>query len=126
MNGNHPSECILCIGSNCGDREANVADALGWLSGILRDFRHSHIYATPDCAGGQREYMNSVCSGTTGLTPEELDRLCKDFELKAGRSEAARAAGDVPVDIDVVVYGPTILRDRDYSSEFFRIGLDEL
>ena len=120
------TECMLCIGSNCGDREVNVADALGWLSEILGDFRHSHIYATPDCFGGQREYLNSVCAGSTTLSHAELESLCKDYEFRAGRDASARAAGDVPVDVDVVVYGSRILRERDYSSEFFRIGFDEL
>ncbi|MDE7408549.1 MAG: 2-amino-4-hydroxy-6-hydroxymethyldihydropteridine diphosphokinase [Muribaculaceae bacterium] len=116
------TEVILCIGSNCGDRVDNVSAGLEWLSGILRDFRHSPIYATPDCHGGMREYMNAVASGRTDKTPSELERICKDYETACGRDSAARALGDVPVDIDIVVYGGAILRKRDYGSEFFQKG----
>lgn len=120
------TECILCIGSNCGNREVNIAKALLWLSEILLDFRHSHIYASPDTTGGQREYLNAVCLGKTFLTAEALDRLCKEYEKSNGRDARARALGDVPVDIDVVEYGHRILRARDYGSEYFRKGYEEL
>lgn len=119
-------EAVICIGSNCGDRNKHVEAAVKWLSGILRDFRHSHIYATPDCQGGQREYMNAVCIGKTSLSYSMLETLCKEYELKNGRNRVAREMGDVPVDVDVVVYGKGILRERDYGSDFFMIGYRSL
>ncbi len=120
------SEVTICIGSNCGDREENVASSIAWLSTLLSNFRHSSIYATPDCHGGQRKYMNAVAIGCTRLSVAELDQLCKQRELECGRNAAARAAGDVPVDIDVVVYGNEILRMKDYQSEFFIKGYLQL
>lgn len=126
MKGSVDTECIICVGSNCGDRRKNVEASLKWLSGILGDFRHSHIYATPDCHGGQKEYMNAVCRGKTELEASELDSLCKDFEISCGRDSESRAAGNVPIDVDVVVYGEKILRERDYHAGFFRIGLMSL
>lgn len=116
------TEAILCIGSNCDDRVANVTAGLEWLSGILHDFRHSPVYATPDCHGGMREYMNAVVSGLTDKTPYELERICKDYETACGRDSTARALGDVPVDIDLVIYDGSILRKKDYGSEFFQKG----
>ena len=116
------TEAILCIGSNCGDRVTNVTAGLEWLSGILIDFRHSYVYATPDCHGGKREYMNAVARGLTDKTPFELEMACKDYEISCGRNSAARAVGDVPVDIDLVVYDGSVLRKRDYDSEFFKKG----
>lgn len=119
-------DTILCIGSNCGDRNGNVESALEWLSGILKDFRHSHIYATPDCKGGQRVYLNAVCTGLTERSSAELDVLCKEFELSLGRDSSARVAGDVPVDVDIVVFDGRIVRERDFASEFFQIGYREV
>lgn len=86
------------------------------------DGRNSPIYATPDCHGGQREYMNAVVAGTTFLAPEELERICKDYEIGSGRDSAARAAGNVPVDVDLVVYDGCVLRDKDFRCEFFLKG----
>ncbi len=120
------SEAIFCIGSNCGDKEGNVASSLEWLSGKLDHFSHSIIYATPDCYGGQKKYMNAVASGYTRLDPDQLIQLCKERELKCGRDASARKAGDVPVDIDLVVYAGEILREKDYKSEFFIKGFSQL
>lgn len=122
MTPSEGSEAIFCIGSNCGSREKNVASSLDWLSQLLSSFRHSPIYATPDCHGGPRKYLNAVAIGYTQLSPGELNRLCKERELACGRDDAARKVGDVPVDIDLVVYGAEILREKDYGSEFFTKG----
>lgn len=119
-------EALFCIGSNCGDRKSNVIKALDWLEGILLDFRHSPIYITPDCHGGQREYMNAVCKGSSELPVGELERLSKQFEISLGRDAQARTRGDVPVDIDIVVFDGKIMRERDFESEFFRIGYMEI
>lgn len=119
-------EALFCIGSNCGDREANVVSALDWLSGLLIDFRHSPIYASPDCLGGKREYLNAVAIGKSDLTPERLNALCKEFEFSQGRDFKAREQGEVPVDVDIVVYDGKVLKERDYASEFFLIGYRQL
>ncbi|MDE5584747.1 MAG: 2-amino-4-hydroxy-6-hydroxymethyldihydropteridine diphosphokinase, partial [Muribaculaceae bacterium] len=97
MTSTGKQEAVICIGSNCGDRNKHVEAAVKWLSGILRDFRHSHIYATPDCQGGQLEYMNAVCIGKTSLSYSRLAPLCKEYELKNGRTLEAREIGAVPV-----------------------------
>ena len=117
-------EALFCIGSNCGDRDVNVKAALVWLSGILADLRHSPVYTTPDCHGGPRKYMNAVAVGETDLDPMELDRMCKEYELSAGRDSAALEAGDVPVDIDLVIFGGKVLRMKDYQSRFFIMGYE--
>ncbi len=120
------SEAIFCLGSNCGNREENVASTLSWLSEILSDFRYSYIYATPDCHGGPRKYMNAVAIGLTKLQTYELEQMCKIRELACGRDATARSAGDVPIDIDLVAYDGEILREKDYHSEFFTKGFLQL
>lgn len=115
-------EAIFSIGSNCGNRHAFVSEGLKWLSCLLSDFRCSSIYATPDCHGGYKEYLNAVVYGRTSLSQKELDNLCKRYEADCGRNEEMRNAGQVPVDIDIVIYDGDILRPNDYKREFFKIG----
>lgn len=119
-------EALFCIGSNCGDREANVSSALDWLSELLTDFRHSRIYASPDCLGGMREYLNAVAVGKSDLSQDKLNTLCKKFEFSRGRDSKARERGEVPVDVDIVVYDGEVLKERDFASEFFLIGYRQL
>lgn len=121
-NANSAVEVVFSIGSNFSDRHASVSHGIDWLSTFLSDFRHSTIYATPDCHGSNREYLNAVAAGKTIISPEELDSLCKKYEAECGRDENMRKNGDVPVDIDLVVYDNRILRPNDYKREFFQIG----
>ncbi|MDE6481191.1 MAG: 2-amino-4-hydroxy-6-hydroxymethyldihydropteridine diphosphokinase [Muribaculaceae bacterium] len=115
-------EAIFSIGSNWGNRHASVSEGLKWLSNVLSDFRCSSIYATPDCHGGIKEYLNAVVYGKTSLSKKELEILCKKYEAECGRDEEMRDAGKVPVDIDLVIYDGDILRHNDYKREFFKIG----
>lgn len=116
------SLAIFSIGSNFGDRHLNVSKGLKWLSQLLTDFRSSQIYATPDCHGGVKEYLNVVACGTTYSTPQDLEQLCKRYEAACGRDEEMRKNGNVPIDIDLVMYGDKVLRPNDYKREFFKIG----
>lgn len=116
------SEAIFSIGSNCGCRHENVSKGIKWLSGLLTDFRCSTIYATPDCHGGGKEYLNAVARGITNLSADRLNCICKEYEEANGRDKTSRKIGNVPVDIDLVIYGNKILRTKDYKCEFFQIG----
>ncbi len=116
------SLAIFSLGSNCGDRLINVSEGLKWLSQYLSDFKHSSIYATPDCHGGFKEYFNVVASGTTKLSSAGLELLCKQYELACGRDQEKRKSGDVPIDIDLVIFNGQVLRPNDFKREFFKIG----
>jgi len=81
----------------------------------------SDIYETPEIHGRGEPYMNAVLSGRTGMELETLERLTKEYETGAGRDAAARNAGRVPIDIDIVIWDGTVVRPKDYSQSFFRI-----
>lgn len=116
------NRAIICIGSNLSPRRRRVADALGWLRDMMPDLRASEIYETPEIHGKGRPYMNMVVSGSTVLDMDEIRRLTKEYEISAGRDMEARQHGDVPVDIDVVVWNGEIIRPGDWRQSFFRIG----
>ncbi len=119
-------EAVLSVGSNTPERARNVALALDWLKDLLDECSISSIYTTPDCCGGPTQYDNAVVRGLTSRSREDLEKEAKRYESEQGRDARARAAGIVPIDIDVVVYDREIVRPKDFSSGFFRIGYDEL
>lgn len=119
-------ETVLSIGSNCGDRCHQVESGIEWLKSVLSCLRSSSIYSTMDCNGGKRDYFNAVVSGYTAITMESLDKMCKQYELSHGRTSDARKKGDVPIDIDIVIYDTEIIREKDFSQIFFKIGYDEI
>ena len=121
-NGATAPLAIFSIGSNYGDRIVNVRNGIKWLSQMLSDFRSSSIYATPDCHGGAKEYFNAVVCGSTKDTPQNLEQMCKQYEAICGRDDTMRRNGNVPVDIDLVIYDGRVLRPNDFKREFFKIG----
>lgn len=116
----------LSLGANCGEREATLLQALDILALQFDSFKHTPLYETPDCHGGVKSYLNTVASAQTALMPAEIDRIAKELELKFGRTPTARMRGDVPLDIDLVVYGDTILKERDFNRNFFKSGYSRL
>lgn len=117
---------VFSIGSNCGSRETNVRDAIALLGSYLGNMAVSHIYETPDVRGGIGRYMNAVVSGITSMTEQDCELMCKKLELQAGRDAAARERGEVPLDVDIVVWDGDVLRPRDFRQKFFTIGFEEI
>lgn len=120
------TQVIFSLGSNCGDKETNVDEAINWLKTWVKNSATSHIYSTPDCHGGCRHYVNAVMSGTTVLSHEEAELKCKSHEEKCGRDCECRQRGDVPIDIDIVVWGSDIIRPKDFGRQHFKIGYERI
>ncbi len=125
-------ELVLCLGSNHGDRRGAIASALDRLRADFPGLRSSGIYETPAVSAGGHApaclppYMNAVAIASTPLMQQEINDLLKKMEAEAGRDESARARGEVPLDIDIVCYAGRVVRARDFSQNFFRIGYDSL
>lgn len=122
----NPVNVVISLGSNCGPREENVQAATKYLGTLLTDMRASSIYETPEIHGLPRLYMNAVVVGNFSGDPDSLHEMCKIYEKENGRDEAARERGDVPIDLDIVMWNDEIIRPRDFSMEFFKIGYRQL
>lgn len=122
--------CYLGLGSNDGDRELHLQNALNYLAGICREVYPSTPYASPALKGNdnefKRHYLNCVAMIEYSGDISELDRLLKAFEIREGRDEKSRIEGRVPIDIDIVIADGNILRPKDFSCYFFRRGYEEL
>lgn len=100
----------LALGSNQGDRQANLQFALTELeSANVRVVARSHIYATQSVgSGGEGEFLNAALRIETELTALELLQLCQRIEAKAGRAlpvPGQHRAGPRALDIDVLLFG---------------------
>ncbi|MGH2678707.1 MAG: 2-amino-4-hydroxy-6-hydroxymethyldihydropteridine diphosphokinase, partial [Actinomycetota bacterium] len=86
------TRAYLALGSNLGDRLANLRRAVALLGkrGVTV-VRSSRVYET-DPAGGppQPDYLNAVVEVETTLAPGELLRVCLETEDVLGRARAER------------------------------------
>lgn len=107
---NTPSEAAaayLGLGSNLGDRKANIKAALQRLHdypGITLD-KYSSIYLTePIGVPRQPEYYNAVARIRTTLPPHSLLNAIKSIERELGRQPDTHFQAR-PIDIDILLYG---------------------
>jgi len=97
---------FLGMGSNLGDRDAFLRDAVGSLTGVVAV---SGLYQTDPVGGpeGQGPYLNLVVELDTPLTARELLGVCHRLESGAGRVRDERwGARTLDVDILWVESGP--------------------
>ena len=108
------SKAYLGLGSNVGDRAANLraaAEAVGAL-------RISSFYETAPQGEvlDQPDFLNAVAEIDTELDPEALLDECKRIERELGREQGGVRHGPRAIDIDILLLG-----DAEYESERLRI-----
>ena len=103
-----PVTVYLGIGSNLGNREANLDRAIEMLSERMKIGKVSSIYDTePLDNPDQPRFLNMVCQVTTYLTPEGLLVLAKGIESKMGR--VGKTGQPRIIDIDILLYGDVVM-----------------
>ncbi len=104
-----PVTVFLALGSNLGDRKANLEKALQLLGERLALERLSSLYESePMGLKGQPLFLNAVCSVKTDVGPFQLLSLLKGVEVALGR---APSFPDAPrlIDVDILFYGNLVI-----------------
>jgi len=103
---------FLGLGTNLGDRAANLAAARQQLGAKLALIRASSVYETEPW--GYREqpaFLNQALQAETDLSPQRLLRLLKRLERRLGRTRTFRY-GPRLIDIDILFYDRTVINSR--------------
>lgn len=103
----------LGLGSNLGNREANLRMALRGLSRLSRLVDVSSLYETKPEGPPQPLFYNAACIIETGLEPLPLLRFLKSLEREIGRRPAAEAGAPRPIDLDILLYDALVLHEDD-------------
>lgn len=101
----------LSLGSNLGDREANLRRAVELLgSAEVRVLRESSIYETePQDLREQPCFLNMVAEIETSLSPEALLDRVHRIEEELGRKRAV-PKGPRTIDIDILLFGTAVIK----------------
>ena len=95
----------LGLGTNLGDREANLRKAEEDLGRHVTIVERSAVYETdPVGYEDQPAFLNTVLYGRTDLAPEPLLDFVKEIEREMGRTPSFQNAPRV-LDIDILLYG---------------------
>ncbi|NTU94142.1 MAG: 2-amino-4-hydroxy-6-hydroxymethyldihydropteridine diphosphokinase [Chlorobiaceae bacterium] len=96
------------IGSNVGDRFANLQQAVELLSQAPETTvtAVSRVYMTEPVGDIEQDrFFNGVVTVLTGLDPLELRTRCKSIEQQLGRPDRYRRWSPRTIDLDILLYG---------------------
>ncbi len=105
------------LGSNMGDKPANIARALAMLEEreVAQLHAVSRIYRTPPWGVlDQGDFANACAIGETSLSPYELLAAVKRIEADMGRAPSRRW-GPRLIDVDILFLGDHTLDDRELT-----------
>jgi 2-amino-4-hydroxy-6-hydroxymethyldihydropteridine diphosphokinase len=101
---------FLGMGSNVGERQRYLADAVESLTGVVAV---SPLYETDPLGGPpQDHFLNVVVELTTTLTPRQLLGVAHRLESAAGRVRAERW-GPRTLDVDILLVGDVTVDEPD-------------
>jgi 3-oxoacyl-[acyl-carrier protein] reductase len=105
----------IALGSNLGDRQANLTRAVDWLDTLAG----SHVTARSDFAvypaegtrPGAPDYLNAVAAITTDLDPFALRRQMAALEERLGRPapQDRPVNADRLIDLDLLLYNQAVI-----------------
>jgi 2-amino-4-hydroxy-6-hydroxymethyldihydropteridine diphosphokinase len=109
IGGGMPIIAYVSLGSNMGDREENIDQAIALLAEAGRVTAISSLYATePVGYKEQEDFLNAVAAVETALSAPDLLARCLSIEDRLGRSRSMRW-GPRTIDLDILLYGDAIL-----------------
>jgi 2-amino-4-hydroxy-6-hydroxymethyldihydropteridine diphosphokinase len=102
----------LGLGSNLGNREANLRMALGAMTRMVRVTAVSALYETdPVGSTPQPAFYNAAAAIDAGLDPLPLLRFLQSIEEEVGRRPGGSPKGPRPIDIDILLSGDVTFDD---------------
>ncbi len=101
---------VIALGTNLGDRAANLVSALERIRVLGRVVASSSVYETaPQGMVDQEPFYNAVALVETDLDPVELVGRLLDIEREMGRVRGPRW-GPRLIDLDLILYGDRSIR----------------
>jgi 2-amino-4-hydroxy-6-hydroxymethyldihydropteridine diphosphokinase len=109
------SRVYLALGSNLGDRPANLRSAVEAMPPTVQPTAFSTIYETPPWGVlDQPAFLNQVICAKTALAPLALLDYLKQLELDLGRQPGLRY-GPRLIDLDILLYDDLVFEDPRLS-----------
>jgi 2-amino-4-hydroxy-6-hydroxymethyldihydropteridine diphosphokinase len=110
-----PGGVFIGLGSNLGDRRANLLEALERIRKVpdTRIIKESSLYESEPHGDAKTWFVNGVIEIETTLTPENLLKKLKAIEAAMGRKRVkGKRWGSRIIDLDVLFYGSLVVKKR--------------
>ena len=110
-----PGGVFIGLGSNLGDRRANILDALERIRKLpqTRITKESSLYESEPHGDAKTWFVNGVIEVETMLSPENLLKKLKVIEGAMGRKRVkGKRWGSRIIDLDILLYGSLVVKKR--------------
>jgi 2-amino-4-hydroxy-6-hydroxymethyldihydropteridine diphosphokinase len=99
----------IALGSNLGDRDARLREALALLGSSIWALQASTFHDTdPVGVAPQPQFLNAAAVGQTTLTARELLSMLLELERQLGRERPYPGAPRT-IDLDLILYGDAVI-----------------
>ena len=98
------NKLVISIGSNSKDREWQVENCIKWLKSKLSGVSHSEIYNSAASNGKDPDYLNVVMKAKCSENFDEINKKLKDYESVCGRTPLSKQTGEIPMDLDIIIW----------------------
>ena len=108
------TKVFLGLGSNLGDRDAHLNDAIESLrstDSIKVTAQSSLLETEPVGNEKQGKFLNAVIEIETTLSPKQLMQTCLDIERQQGRVRGEKW-GPRTIDIDILLFSDQLIQDE--------------
>lgn len=106
---------FLALGSNLGDRLANLQTAIALMTPDVLVLAKSPVYETPPWGYlEQPAFLNQVIRAQTELSPDDLLVFLKQLETRMGRLPTERNRPRV-IDLDILFYDNLVYASASLS-----------
>jgi 2-amino-4-hydroxy-6-hydroxymethyldihydropteridine diphosphokinase len=105
------AKVYLSLGSNIGNRQANLAKAVAEIGRRIGAYcSSSGVYETGAWGFDSANFLNQVIFIETRLSPQSLIALCLEIEKEMGRTRNSdKGYASRVIDIDILFYNDLIL-----------------
>jgi len=106
---------FLSLGTNVGDKNKNLSDAIDLLSEFGKILAISSVYKTePVLYEDQDDFLNIVIEYEYQETAQSLLQIIKNIETQMGRKKIIRYGPRI-IDIDIIFFKGEEIRQKDLS-----------
>lgn len=106
----------LGLGSNIGDRQKNIEQAISFLKSRVVVEKVSTLIETDPIGGPpQGRYLNAVLKVMATVSPKKLLKVTQEIEQRMGRLRTSVKNAPRIIDIDILLYDDLKLNDTELT-----------
>ncbi len=119
--------CLIGIGSNF-EGQKNLSFARQELANYFPDIVYSEeIITSPLFLQKNKDpFSNQLAHFTSKLSAEEIKRICKIIEERAGRTDEEKRSEIIRLDLDLLKFDEMILKPQDMKREYIKCLLKNI